>query len=298
MQSMTRPLKQWLCRNRDHPYPTKLDKEYLAEESQMSLTQVANWFANARRRLKNVVQGDNLTWSTRVKHYNSHVVGNAELLSLSSDDSLLELEETEDDSKTETSQAGPSFVSQGQQIFGTVTSSVSRSHVTHGSTSGHSDDVVPSRSQTPISNPSFSDCFDSEPHSPFHRPRQSFFDHGTQGKYKQIILQRYLSDTISQASSSHPPGIDMEYSAFNKTRSRKPSGSIGSRDYEEMSTASGISSNDGHHLAVFDESVDDLEAAARRRHISGDRRQEDIHLKEISAVMALTSLARSRKNNP
>lgn len=89
MQNMTRPLKQWLCKNRDNPYPSKLEKEILARESQMTNTQVSNWFANARRRLKNAVKGDNIPWSTRVKLYNNSVPGNAELLSISSDDSSL-----------------------------------------------------------------------------------------------------------------------------------------------------------------------------------------------------------------
>lgn len=95
-----------------------------------------------------------------------------------------------------------------------------------------SDDVVvPSRSQTPTSGFFPHPGLDAE----FHRP----FREGTQNKFKQTILQRYLSDTCNQTSGTH---VDMEMSAFNKTRSRKPSGSIGSRDYEEMSTASGFSS--------------------------------------------------------
>lgn len=91
--------------------------------------------------------------------------------------------------------------------------------------------VVPSRSQTPTSGFFPHPGLDAE----FHRP----FREGTQNKFKQTILQRYLSDTCNQTSGTH---VDMEMSAFNKTRSRKPSGSIGSRDYEEMSTASGFSS--------------------------------------------------------
>ena len=55
-QDMVRPLKQWLLRHRHNPYPTKAEKVELAVGSHMSLVQVSNWFANARRRLKNVVQ--------------------------------------------------------------------------------------------------------------------------------------------------------------------------------------------------------------------------------------------------
>lgn len=46
------PLRQWLNEHRNHPYPTKQEKEMLADEAQLSINQVCNWFANARRRLK------------------------------------------------------------------------------------------------------------------------------------------------------------------------------------------------------------------------------------------------------
>lgn len=49
---------------------------------------VSNWFANARRRLKNVVQENHCSWSKRLRLYNQFVQGNAELLSISSDDSI------------------------------------------------------------------------------------------------------------------------------------------------------------------------------------------------------------------
>ena len=40
MQDMARPLKHWLCKHRNNPYPSKADKQQLAIESHMSLTQV------------------------------------------------------------------------------------------------------------------------------------------------------------------------------------------------------------------------------------------------------------------
>lgn len=276
MQNMTKPLKNWLCKHRTNPYPTKQEKEILASESHMSLTQVANWFANARRRLKSTVKGDNYDWAMRVKLYNTHVDGNAELLSISSEDSNLDYS----DDNTE---------------VGQNTSSLPRLEE-NCDQEGDSEpmemadkDMVPSRSHTPTSNPSFFGSFDSEG---FIHQRSSF-EHGSQNKFKQTILQRYLSDTYYQSGHAHK--IDMEVSAFNKTRSRRPSGSLGSRDYEEMSTSSGVSLNEFHYNSI-DEPCDDLEAAARRRRISGDvSQQEEIRWKEISAAMALTSLARSRK---
>lgn len=52
--------------------------------------QVSNWFANARRRLKNTVRQPDLSWALRIKLYNKYVQGNAERLSISSDDSCSE----------------------------------------------------------------------------------------------------------------------------------------------------------------------------------------------------------------
>lgn len=53
--------------------------------------QICNWFANWRRKLKN--SGKNVrkfTWSTLIKSYNNHALGNVEHLSISSDDSIWE----------------------------------------------------------------------------------------------------------------------------------------------------------------------------------------------------------------
>lgn len=86
LQDMTRPLKQWLYHHRDNPYPSKSEKQMLASQSQMTLTQVSNWFANARRRLKNTVKGSEMTWARRIKLYNNCLEGNQERLSISSED--------------------------------------------------------------------------------------------------------------------------------------------------------------------------------------------------------------------
>lgn len=90
LQDMARPLKQWLYKHRDNPYPTKTEKILLALGSQMTLVQVSNWFANARRRLKNTVRQPDLSWALRIKLYNKYVQGNAERLSVSSDETCSE----------------------------------------------------------------------------------------------------------------------------------------------------------------------------------------------------------------
>ncbi|TKC37180.1 hypothetical protein EI555_021561 [Monodon monoceros] len=60
LQDMVWPLKQWPHKHRDNPYPTKTEKILLALGSQMTLVQVSNWFANARRQLKNTVRQPDL----------------------------------------------------------------------------------------------------------------------------------------------------------------------------------------------------------------------------------------------
>ncbi|VUZ49399.1 unnamed protein product [Hymenolepis diminuta] len=45
-------LRAWLADHRDHPYPTRAEKTALALTTNLSLSQVSTWFANARRRLK------------------------------------------------------------------------------------------------------------------------------------------------------------------------------------------------------------------------------------------------------
>ncbi|XP_038124905.1 homeobox protein Mohawk-like isoform X2 [Cyprinodon tularosa] len=105
LQDMARPLKQWLYKHRDNPYPTKTEKILLALGSQMTLVQVSNWFANARRRLKNTVRQPDLSWALRIKLYNKYVQGNAERLSVSSDDSC-----SEDGDNPQRTQNGPEFL--------------------------------------------------------------------------------------------------------------------------------------------------------------------------------------------
>uniref|UniRef100_A0A3B4WN97 Mohawk homeobox a n=1 Tax=Seriola lalandi dorsalis TaxID=1841481 RepID=A0A3B4WN97_SERLL len=102
LQDMARPLKQWLYKHRDNPYPTKTEKILLALGSQMTLVQVSNWFANARRRLKNTVRQPDLSWALRIKLYNKYVQGNAERLSVSSDDSC-----SDDGDNPQRTQSGP-----------------------------------------------------------------------------------------------------------------------------------------------------------------------------------------------
>ncbi|XP_065177269.1 putative iroquois-class homeodomain protein irx-1 [Sycon ciliatum] len=50
----TQPLREWLYRNCQNPYPSKTDRDILAAQARMSGEQVAMWFANTRRRIKKI----------------------------------------------------------------------------------------------------------------------------------------------------------------------------------------------------------------------------------------------------
>ncbi|KAG5675762.1 hypothetical protein PVAND_005639 [Polypedilum vanderplanki] len=80
-------LKEWLIRRRDNPYPSREEKKALAQESGLTYTQVCNWFANWRRKLKNT-STQKKSWGNLIKNYNFNAKGNVEQFSISSEDSI------------------------------------------------------------------------------------------------------------------------------------------------------------------------------------------------------------------
>lgn len=50
----TTVLVQWLENHTPNPYPTKQEKQHLAVMSGLSLRQLNDWFANARRNIKKI----------------------------------------------------------------------------------------------------------------------------------------------------------------------------------------------------------------------------------------------------
>ncbi|CAH0725966.1 unnamed protein product, partial [Brenthis ino] len=84
-----RYLKDWLVRRRDNPYPNREEKKHLSRETGLTYIQICNWFANWRRKLKNVNADRNqLTWGHLIRTYNDRAQGNVEQFSISSDDSI------------------------------------------------------------------------------------------------------------------------------------------------------------------------------------------------------------------
>ncbi|CAH2067011.1 unnamed protein product, partial [Iphiclides podalirius] len=84
-----RYLKDWLVRRRDNPYPNREEKKFLSRETGLTYIQICNWFANWRRKLKNVNEDKNQqTWGHLIRTYNDRAQGNVEQFSICSDDSI------------------------------------------------------------------------------------------------------------------------------------------------------------------------------------------------------------------
>lgn len=81
-------LKAWLVRRRKNPYPNRTEKKELALKTGLTYTQICNWFANWRRKLKNSCRNRDGSWGLLIKGYNHQAKGNVEQFSISSDDSI------------------------------------------------------------------------------------------------------------------------------------------------------------------------------------------------------------------
>ena len=91
-------LKSWLVRRRDNPYPSRAEKEHLAEATGLTYMQICNWFANWRRKLRKSATASATsatatasgTWGRLIKRYNATACAAtaAEQFSISSGDSI------------------------------------------------------------------------------------------------------------------------------------------------------------------------------------------------------------------
>lgn len=82
-------LKAWLVRRRKNPYPNRTEKKELSMRTGLTYTQICNWFANWRRKLKNSCRNSQEgSWGILIKDYNHQAKGNVEQFSISSDDSI------------------------------------------------------------------------------------------------------------------------------------------------------------------------------------------------------------------
>ncbi|KAK2858664.1 hypothetical protein Q5P01_003284 [Channa striata] len=261
LQDMARPLKQWLYKHRDNPYPTKTEKILLALGSQMTLVQVSNWFANARRRLKNTVRQPDLSWALRIKLYNKYVQGNAERLSVSSDDSC-----SEDGDNLQRTQSGPEELSKPmyQSVIKKEGSSVVGMTMGIGRGTGL---------RSAVEAASLAEDYVSPP------------------KYKSSLLHRYLNDSLRHV---------MVANAVMDTRKRNHSGSFSSNEYDDellSPSSSEAEANIFYRTETMDQGSSKCDNGSS---LVGSVQKEKINCKdetywkEINAAMALTNLAHGK----
>ncbi|XP_061569762.1 mohawk homeobox a [Cololabis saira] len=261
LQDMARPLKQWLYKHRDNPYPTKTEKILLALGSQMTLVQVSNWFANARRRLKNTVRQPDLSWALRIKLYNKYVQGNAERLSVSSDDSCSE----DGDNPHRATQSGPEELT--KPMYQSVIKKEGSSMV--GMTMGMGAGLRSAAEAASLAE-----------------------DYVSPPKYKSSLLHRYLNDSLRHV---------MVANAVMDARRRNHSGSFSSNEYDDELLSPSSSEAEAnfvyraesteHGLSKCDNSGGVV--ATQREKVKG---KDETYWKEINAAMALTNLAQGKES--
>lgn len=185
--------------------------------------QVSNWFANARRRLKNTVRQPDLSWALRIKLYNKYIQGNAERLSVCSDD-------TDSDGTVHEYFATPCL----NQSLESGLNEVSHSWVFPFA----ADEVCPV--QTPINQSDFG----AASHKSLLQkqggvlamadPTNGDGSTSPPSKYKSSLLNRYLNDTLQHMMAAKADGD----SSTRKRRSHSESFSSNDCDRDVASPAS------------------------------------------------------------
>jgi hypothetical protein len=132
-------LKEWLVRRRENPYPSKEEKKALAIETGLTYTQICNWFANWRRKLKNTSDSKK-SWGNLIKNYNTSAKGNVEQFSICSEDSIWE--EGEHDS-FKSSSPSPPLSKHSYKVYEQMPrcSNVSFGHLDHNRTAFHNNQL-------------------------------------------------------------------------------------------------------------------------------------------------------------
>jgi len=215
------------------------------------------------------VREPGLGWARRIQLYNNYVEGNAELLSISSEDSgTLESEdennfgpEDKDETNMEECEPEPSSYRQGDFP---ATAALPVPHAHRVATTATTDGTTG---------------------APNHFPYDAMDDDAAAGhsKYKQSLLHRYLTDSCTlQVVSSRAANNNNDPA----DRRRNPSGSLSSHDFEDLSTSSRSSPTHewDDQTAALDHWWDQVSPSS----------ESDMEWKEVTAALALTTMARSR----
>lgn len=282
LQDMARPLKQWLYKHRDNPYPTKTEKILLALGSQMTLVQVSNWFANARRRLKNTVRQPDLSWALRIKLYNKYVQGNAERLSVSSEDSC-----SDDGDIPQRTQSSPEELN--KPMYPGVIKKEGSSMVGMGMGMGMNMNM--SMGMAMGMGMGMSMGMGMGMGAGLRSAASMTEDYVSPPKYKSSLLHRYLNDSLRHV---------MVANAVMDARKRNHSGSFSSNEYDDellSPSSSEAEANFVYRAETTDHGSSKCDNSsvgvglAQKERVKG---KDETYWREINAAMALTNLAQGK----
>ncbi|XP_049857119.1 homeobox protein Mohawk [Schistocerca gregaria] len=199
-------LKRWLLRRRDNPYPSREEKRALALQTGLTYTQICNWFANWRRKLKNAGCGTehHCTWTSLIKNYSRKTQGNIERFSIASDDSIWDECDTVD-----TEQDGEVEVSDGLPALSYVANATA---MDHSYSALHRDHQLPAAEIPYVIDASsvhHQSCNITSPATDSHMSDLRTLP--PRNKYKSHMMHKFLNDSRrSENSDQLVQIIDME----------------------------------------------------------------------------------------
>ncbi|KDR11464.1 homeobox protein ceh-32 [Zootermopsis nevadensis] len=226
-------LKSWLVRRRDNPYPSRDEKKDLAVQTGLTYIQICNWFANWRRKLKNAgCEAPHHTWGNLIKSYNTKAQGNVEQFSLCSDDSIWEEQEISDREHDETNGVGETVAPLSYVINATAMdhSYSTLYHQQNSHTSSAALLMENMNSETRSQNHHNEQCVNftvstkrlrSEMTGTVKPEHAVPLDQssGSTNKYKNVIMEKYLTDLrVCQELSSEPTIMKRETMSSRQTK--------------------------------------------------------------------------------
>lgn len=225
-----RMLKDWLIRRRDNPYPSRDEKRTLAIETGLTYTQICNWFANWRRKLKNSKrERSKKSWGHLIKNYNTNARGNVEQFSISSADSIWEDDGRQSENSmlfSSSDEDAESHQRQRIQQSGFIQNSNNNNNNNSIHNLNRNITYVPSGFylEAPFKYPAKQQCFQisSTTTEDLQRSGKELLANNPafapNTKYKQQIMEKYLRDTTTvpgdRSSSSMPASCSPELSKW------------------------------------------------------------------------------------
>ncbi|XP_063701890.1 homeobox protein Mohawk [Culicoides brevitarsis] len=303
-----RMLKDWLVRRRENPYPSRDEKKKLAQDTGLTYTQICNWFANWRRKLKNSgKQKSKKNWGNLIKNYNTSARGNVEQFSICSSDSIWgenncddgidDFEETNDgglESDTNSAATQKMYelpkVSKKRAKRPVKSSRVKDRRKTIGFMGYKSGSSLYNNSYGSSSyskSPCYQICSTVDPNFDF-KPNQDTFYPQTQ-KFKNHIIEKYLRG-LDESSNLKPPTdpsfTDNNNNQFSYVNSEQTTILTGPQLSKWLESAANFTPSRENYIEWYRMENDNNKQKTNDTH----------HTEEIEAAEALTKLAINFRN--